>query len=71
MVRRFTRKVQQSGVLLRAKKGRFYTSPKTKREVRIDALRRKAVREKKEFLRKTGKFEELERMQARRGRGRR
>lgn len=60
LVRRFTKKVQQSGVLLRAKKGRFYTSPKTRRELRIDALRRKSIRDKKEYLRKIGKLEEIE-----------
>lgn len=61
LLRRFTKKVQQSGVLIRAKKGRFFTSPKTKREMRVDAIRRKAIREKKEHLRKIGKLEEFER----------
>lgn len=61
LLRRFTKKVQQSGVLLRAKKGRFFAPPKTKREIRVDALRRKAIREHKEYLRKIGKLEEVDR----------
>lgn len=61
LLRRFTKKVQQSGLLIRAKKGRFYDPPKTKREIRVDALRRKSIREKKEYLRKIGKLEEFDR----------
>jgi ribosomal protein S21 len=59
LIRRFTKRVQSSGVLLRAKKGRFYTSKKTKREVREVAARRKLIRDKKEYLRKIGKLEEF------------
>jgi small subunit ribosomal protein S21 len=66
MLRRFTKKVQQSGVLIRAKKGRFYSSPKTKREVREDAQRRKVLNDRREYLRRIGKLEELD---PRRGRG--
>ncbi len=58
LLRRFTKRVQQSGVLLRAKRGRFYEPPKTKRKVREDALRRKGIREHKEYLRKIGKLDE-------------
>lgn len=58
LLRRFTKRVQQSGVLIRAKKARFYEPTKTKREVREDALRRKGIREKKEYLRKIGKLDE-------------
>lgn len=59
LLRRFTKRVQQSGVLLRAKKGRFFASPKTKREQRSEAQRRTVIREQKEYLRKIGKLEEL------------
>lgn len=58
LLRRFTKRVQQSGVLIRAKKARFYEPTKTKREVREDAIRRKGIRERKEYLRKIGKLEE-------------
>lgn len=60
LVRRFTKRVQQSGVLLRAKKRRFYEPPKNKRAQRDDALRRKAIREQREILRKLGKLEEFD-----------
>ncbi|MFA6552841.1 MAG: 30S ribosomal protein S21 [Patescibacteria group bacterium] len=59
LLRRFTKKVQASGVLLRAKRGRFYTSKKTKLEMREDASRRKLIVEKKEFLRKIGKLDDF------------
>jgi len=58
LLRRFTKRVQQSGVLLRAKRARFFESPKTKRETREDAIRRKSIRERKEYLRKIGKLDE-------------
>ena len=58
LLRRFTKRVQQSGVLLRAKRARFFESPKTKREVREDAIRRKSIRDRKEYLRKIGKLDE-------------
>lgn len=59
LIRRFTKRVQSSGILIRAKKGRFFTSPKTKLEKKEDAARRKLIREKKEYLRKIGKLEEF------------
>lgn len=60
LLRRFSKRVQQSGVLLRAKKRRFYEPPKNKRASRADALRRLAIREQREILRKTGKLEEFD-----------
>ncbi len=59
LLRRFTKRVQQSGVLLRAKKGRFYSQPKTKREQKVEAKRRSVIRDQKEHLRKIGKLDEL------------
>lgn len=59
LLRRFTKKVQASGVLLRAKRGRFYAPPKSRLEVREDAARRKLISEKKEFLRKIGKLDDF------------
>ncbi|MFA6511602.1 MAG: 30S ribosomal protein S21 [Patescibacteria group bacterium] len=61
LLRRFSRRVQQTGILIRAKKARYYESPKTKREIREDAIRRRGVREHKDFLRKIGRLEETER----------
>lgn len=59
LLRRFTKKVQASGVLLRAKKGRFYASAPSKREIRERAKRRNLIQEKKEYLRKIGKLDEI------------
>ena len=59
LLRRFTKKVQASGVLIRAKKGRFFNPPKSKLELRENAARKKLIQEKKEFLRKIGKLEEF------------
>lgn len=41
LLRRFNRKVQQSGILSIARKKRFYEKPKTKRERLEEALRNK------------------------------
>ncbi|MDD5342441.1 MAG: 30S ribosomal protein S21 [Patescibacteria group bacterium] len=70
LIRRFTRKVQQSGLLIRAKKRRFYEPPKTKRQAKEDAIRRKGIREQREYLKKIGKLDEwLERQGYRTYRG--
>lgn len=58
LIRRFTRKVQQSGVLLNARKIRFFARPKSKLRVRREAQMRKEITEIKEKLRKLGKDEE-------------
>jgi ribosomal protein S21 len=60
LLRRFSKRVQQSGILLRAKKRRFYERDKNKRAQRDDALRRLAIREQREVLRKLGKLEEYD-----------
>lgn len=56
LLRRFNRKIQQSGVLVRARKTRFFEPPKSKRFIREDARRRAGIREKKEELKKIGKM---------------
>ncbi len=60
LLRRFSKKVQQSGLIIRTKKRRFYSTPKTKREVRADAVRRQVIRQRKEYLRKTGQLTDEE-----------
>lgn len=60
LLRRFSKRVQQSGVLLRAKKRRFYEKEKNKRALRADALRRINIRGEREILRKMGKLEEYD-----------
>jgi len=58
LIRRFNKRVQQSGILIQAKKGRFFETPKNKRAMRVDAQRRSEIREEKELLRKQGKLDE-------------
>ena len=58
LLRRFSRKVQQSGKLLQARKIRFFDSPMSKNALREKALRRETLREKREFLIKTGQATE-------------
>lgn len=55
LLRRFSRKVQQSGILLEARKVRFYKRPKSKREQKESAQRRAKIAKEKEHLRKIGK----------------
>lgn len=56
MLRRFTRRVQQSGALIEARKSRFYKYPLTKREMRARALRRLKVQKERTRLAKLGKL---------------
>lgn len=44
IIRRFTRKVQQSGVLLEAKAVQYHEKPMSKRERRIKAIARQSRR---------------------------
>lgn len=55
MLRRFTRSVQQSGVLVRARKIRFKEAIKTKRERKISALYRNIKRKEEARLIRLGK----------------
>ncbi len=50
MVRRFTRKVQQSGILIRSKQAQYFQKPISKTERRAKAIirqERKAIKVKK------------------------
>lgn len=58
LLRRFTRRVQQSGVLLDARKGRFYQKPKTRRQIKASALRREQLRGQRREMMKMGLLEE-------------
>jgi ribosomal protein S21 len=58
LLRRFTRRVQQSGVLLNARKTRFYQKSKTKRQKKISALRREQLRSQRREMLKMGELEE-------------
>lgn len=56
LLRRFSRRIQQSGVLLRARRGRFYVPPITKRQKKLGALRRQKIQKEREKLYKLGKL---------------
>ena len=58
LLRRFSRRVQESGRLLQAKKIRFYESAKSKNSERDAALRRLYLSERREYLLKSGKAKE-------------
>ncbi len=56
LVRRFSKKVQQSGRLLQVRKIRFKTKQKNKTAVRSAAARRQEITAKREYLKKIGKL---------------
>ena len=56
LLRRFNRKIQQSGVLIRARKIRFFDPGRSKNLLREAALRLLSNREKREELKKLGKL---------------
>lgn len=55
MLRRFTRRVQQSGILVQAKKLKHYKHPATRRQAREGALRRIGLARERLRLEKLGK----------------
>ncbi|MBL8029860.1 MAG: 30S ribosomal protein S21 [Candidatus Doudnabacteria bacterium] len=56
LLRRFNRKIQQSGVLIRARKTRFFQSTKSRNLQRVAARRRAQIKAEKEELKKQGKL---------------
>jgi ribosomal protein S21 len=60
LLRRFTKRVQLSGVLLEAKKGQYKEPSKSRQQRRVSALRRNKIRSKREYLKKIGKLEEIQ-----------
>ena len=61
MLRRFTRRVQQSGALIHTRKIKFHKSRPTKRQVRESALRRMVLAKERIRLEKLGKSPKDER----------
>jgi small subunit ribosomal protein S21 len=55
LLRRFNRKIQQSGVLIRARRIRFFEAPKSRNLQKVAARRRSVIRAQKEELKKMGK----------------
>lgn len=58
LLRRFTRRVQQAGILIQARKLKAYTSQENRRVLRERALRRVKRRKDRERLEKLGKIPE-------------
>ena len=56
LLRRFNRKIQQSGVLVRARKIQFYEPAKSRNLQRVSARRRAELSEERENLKKLGKL---------------
>lgn len=59
LIRRFSRKVQQSGVLLQARKIRFHQPKKNKRKVREEAQRKSELQAERDRLIKLGEIDEF------------
>jgi len=65
VIRRFTRKVQTSGMIPLIKDNQFHRPKKNKTQIRRDAQRRSGIRQTIEYLRKIGKLtEDLDRTKA-------
>lgn len=58
LIRRFSRRVQQSGVLKQVRKLRFRTVEQSKGKRRAEALYKTEIRKEIERLKKMGKFDE-------------
>jgi len=58
MIRRFTKKIIQSGKLLQARKIRFKKKEKSRREYKEAATHRRKVQDERDYLKKLGKIEE-------------
>jgi ribosomal protein S21 len=58
LIRRFSRRVQQSGVLVQARRSRFRSEEKTKREMIAGAIYKEKVKKVVNKLKKMGKFDE-------------
>lgn len=60
LIRRFNRKVLQSGKLLQTRKVRFYQRAKSRNLQRASTLRRLDIRKQREYLKKIGRLPEEE-----------
>lgn len=55
LIRRFTQRVQRSGILVRARKNRFYHRQKSQQMKKRSALRREKLKEEYKKIEKLGK----------------
>ena len=56
LLRRFTKKIQQSGILVRARKSRFHKRVKSRQMKKRAALRKVVLRKKYEKMKKMGQL---------------
>ena len=56
MIRRFTKKLQQSGNIYRARKMRFHQKTKSRTVLKEEAKRKNMIMERREYLKKLGRF---------------
>ena len=59
LMRRFSKKLLQSGRIIQAKKIRYHSKPLNKRAQKLKALRKEEINDKREYLRKIGKLDDL------------
>lgn len=57
LIRRFTRSVKKSGILVRARKGQYRQRQKSRQLKKRSALRREVLRKRYEQLKKIGNIE--------------
>jgi len=58
LIRRFSKRVQQSRVLMKARRSRFWTKDKSKTKRREEALYKVRIRKEIEKLKKFGRFDD-------------
>jgi len=58
LLRRFHKKLQQSGLLIQSRKIRYHDKPKSRTQSKKEALRKIDLGNKREYLKKTGKLKE-------------
>lgn len=58
LVRRFNKKLQQSGRLIQSRKIRFHEKSKNRTRTKKEALRRLEIGEQRDYLKKIGKLKD-------------
>lgn len=66
LLRRYSRRLQQSGNALEARKLRYYAADPTKNKQKVSAIRRLEIRDKREYLARIGQLVDEPRTQKRR-----
>lgn len=66
LLRRYSRRLQQSGNALEARKLRYHAPKPTKNKLKVSAIRRAEIRAKREYLSRIGQLVEEPRQSVRR-----